>query len=231
MVIQTLNNKAEFEAFSQQKGLNLVHFGASWAPTCAQLNVKLEELHREVEFKAAYVDAEEVADVALDAKIEAAPTVLIFKDGKQVQRLNGFHPQELKEALLQQSLRSGMPAGEAPLLQSQINSDLPTKDLNKRLEALINKARLTLFMKGNPDQPRCGFSRQIVQMLRDLNCDFWTFDILSDEEVRQGLKEYSDWPTYPQVYLDGELLGGLDVLREELKDDAFVAKLPKVQTA
>jgi glutaredoxin-related protein len=57
--------------------------------------------------------------------------------------------------------------------------------------------------------------------------DFWTFDILCDEEVRQGLKEYSDWPTYPQLYLDGELLGGLDVIREEMKDSIFVSKLPK----
>lgn len=57
--------------------------------------------------------------------------------------------------------------------------------------------------------------------------DFWTFDILNDEKVRQGLKEYSDWPTYPQLYLDGELLGGLDVIREELNDPTFVDKLPK----
>lgn len=64
---------------------------------------------------------------------------------------------------------------------------------------LINKARLTLFIKGTPEMPRCGFSRQIVQMLNELNVDFWSFDILSDEEVRQGLKELMDWPTYPQV--------------------------------
>jgi glutaredoxin-related protein len=72
-----------------------------------------------------------------------------------------------------------------------------------------------------------GFSRQIVDLLRQNNVDFWTFDILCDEEVRQGLKEYSDWPTYPQLYLDGELLGGLDVIREEMKDSIFVSKLPK----
>jgi glutaredoxin-related protein len=62
-----------------------------------------------------------------------------------------------------------------------------------------------------------------------MHLEFWTFDILSDEDVRQGLKEYSDWPTYPQVYLDGELLGGLDVIREEIKDPEFVEKLPKVK--
>ena len=58
-----------------------------------------------------------------------------------------------------------------------------------------------------------GFSRQIIELLNGLGTDYDTFDILEDEEVRQGLKEYSNWPTYPQLYLDGELIGGLDVVR------------------
>ena len=66
-----------------------------------------------------------------------------------------------------------------------------------------------------------------MDLLNQNGVAFWSFDILSDEQVRQGLKEYSDWPTYPQLYLDGELLGGLDVIREEMKDPEFVAKLPK----
>uniref|UniRef100_A0A915PBP9 Glutaredoxin domain-containing protein n=1 Tax=Meloidogyne floridensis TaxID=298350 RepID=A0A915PBP9_9BILA len=73
-----------------------------------------------------------------------------------------------------------------------------------------------------------GFSQQIVKLLKAHNVQFWTFDILLDEQVRQGLKIYSDWPTYPQLYLDGELLGGIDVVREEMKDPAFVEKLPKL---
>lgn len=73
-----------------------------------------------------------------------------------------------------------------------------------------------------------GFSRQIVELLNGLNAEYWTFDILSDDEVRQGLKVYSDWPTYPQLYLDGELLGGLDVVREELQNPDFMKKLPVV---
>uniref|UniRef100_A0A915LWV8 Thioredoxin domain-containing protein n=1 Tax=Meloidogyne javanica TaxID=6303 RepID=A0A915LWV8_MELJA len=100
--------------------------------------------------------------------------------------------------------------------------------LNERLKRLINKERLTLFMKGSPTEPKCGFSQQIVKLLKAHNVQFWTFDILLDEQVRQGLKVYSDWPTYPQLYLDGELLGGIDVVREEMKDPAFVEKLPKL---
>jgi len=86
--------------------------------------------------------------------------------------------------------------------------------LEQRLAALINTAPVMLFMKGNPDQPRCGFSRQIVEILQTNQIPFSTFDILSDEEVRTGLKTYSDWPTYPQLYVSGTLTGGLDIVKE-----------------
>ena len=75
-----------------------------------------------------------------------------------------------------------------------------------------------LFLKGVPSAPRCGFSRQIVEMLDSIDASYGAFDILQDEEVRQGLKEYSDWPTYPQLYVDGELVGGLDIVKEMVED-------------
>lgn len=67
---------------------------------------------------------------------------------------------------------------------------------------------------GDPDSPRCGFSRKVVDALRADGIDFKSFDILSDEEIRQGLKEYSNWPTYPQLYVKGELVGGCDIVLE-----------------
>nr|KAJ3420791.1 Glutaredoxin 3 [Polyrhizophydium stewartii] len=87
-------------------------------------------------------------------------------------------------------------------------------DLPTRLSKLINKAPVMLFMKGSPSTPRCGFSRQIVKLLDEEGIKYETFDILEDEEVRQALKEYSNWPTYPQLYIKGELAGGLDIARE-----------------
>ncbi|VDM28496.1 unnamed protein product [Toxocara canis] len=85
-----------------------------------------------------------------------------------------------------------------------------------------------IFIKGTPEEPKCGFTRRALELLRSVNADFSSFDILSDEQVRQGLKEYSNWPTYPQIYLDGELIGGLDVFSEEMTDKKFVEKLPKL---
>ena len=93
------------------------------------------------------------------------------------------------------------------------------KTLYDRLKELVNRSKVMLFMKGLPSQPRCGFSRQICQILTDQEIDFDAFDILGDEEVRQGLKTYSDWPTYPQLYVDGDLIGGLDIVREMVESD------------
>ena len=92
--------------------------------------------------------------------------------------------------------------------------DTTVETLNERLKQLINRHRIMLFMKGVPSGPRCGFSRQMVEILDSFEVSYDAFDILSDEDVRQGLKTYSDWPTYPQLYVAGELLGGLDIVKE-----------------
>ena len=84
-------------------------------------------------------------------------------------------------------------------------------------------------MKGDPAAPKCGFSRQTIELLQSLNAEFGTFDILSDDEVRQGLKTYSSWPTYPQLYIDGELIGGLDILKEMHASGDLEPVLPKKQ--
>ena len=95
-----------------------------------------------------------------------------------------------------------------------------TSRLNQRLNNLIRSADVMIFMKGTPEQPRCGFSRQVIEIFSSEQIHIATFDILSDEDVRQGLKVYSNWPTYPQVYVRGELIGGLDILKEMLEDES-----------
>ena len=81
-----------------------------------------------------------------------------------------------------------------------------------------------LFMKGSPAEPRCGFSKKIVALLQKKECQFGSFDILTDEEVRQTLKKVSNWPTYPQLYVDGELVGGLDIV-EELEQSGELSEM------
>ena len=73
---------------------------------------------------------------------------------------------------------------------------------------------VVLFMKGVPEQPRCGFSALVVQILDHLGVDFVGVDVLQDDELRQGIKTFSDWPTIPQLYVKGEFVGGSDIVRE-----------------
>ena len=86
--------------------------------------------------------------------------------------------------------------------------------LRARLTALTTAAPVVLFMKGEPDAPRCGFSKRVVNALRAASIEFNSFDILTDDDVRQGMKAFSDWPTFPQLYAGGELVGGCDIVEE-----------------
>ncbi len=81
-----------------------------------------------------------------------------------------------------------------------------------RIETLIKSSPIMVFMKGNKLMPQCGFSNNVVQILNALGMSFETFDVLSDMDIRQGIKEFSNWPTIPQVYVKGQFLGGSDIL-------------------
>jgi monothiol glutaredoxin len=92
-----------------------------------------------------------------------------------------------------------------------------------RIEEMLTKSRVFLFMKGSPSFPQCGFSARAVAILRELGAEFGSFDVLSDDAVRQGVKDYGNWPTVPQLYIDKKLVGGSDIMMEmyesgELKD-------------
>jgi len=102
----------------------------------------------------------------------------------------------------------------------------PKAAINERLKSLIISSPVMLFMKGSPDEPKCGFSNQIVALLNDHGVRFGSFNILSDNAVREGLKEYSSWPTYPQLYVSGELIGGLDIVKELAENNELRSTIP-----
>jgi len=89
-----------------------------------------------------------------------------------------------------------------------------TPELKERIDNLVSQHKILVFMKGNKLMPQCGFSNNVVQILNTLGIPYETIDILQDYEIRQGIKEYSNWPTIPQVYIDGEFVGGSDVMIE-----------------
>lgn len=87
-------------------------------------------------------------------------------------------------------------------------------DLKKRIQETIAKDRVMLFMKGNPSMPQCGFSAAVVGVLKEVGVPFGSHNILSDPDLREGLKEFASWPTYPQLWVDGKLIGGADIVRD-----------------
>tara|TARA_Y100001968_G_scaffold333229_1_gene394838 strand:+ start:1740 stop:2063 length:324 start_codon:yes stop_codon:yes gene_type:complete len=98
-------------------------------------------------------------------------------------------------------------------------------DTRVRIEQLINSNPIMIFMKGTKLMPQCGFSNNVVQILNSIGISFETFDVLSDMEIRQGIKEYSNWPTIPQVYVKGEFIGGSDILIEMYNSGELREKL------
>ena len=99
------------------------------------------------------------------------------------------------------------------------------KVVNDLIKKEIEQNDVCLFMKGTPDAPQCGFSMAISNMLKILEVDYKSFNVLENEELRQGIKEFSDWPTIPQLYLKGEFLGGSDIVKEMYESGELQKKL------
>lgn len=203
------------------RSLVVVHFWAPWAPQCAQMNEVMAALakeHTQVAF--VKLEAEAVPEVSEKYGISSVPTFLFFKNSQKVDRLDGAHAPELTKRVQRHASSTSFSAG---------SNDSVKEDLNVRLKKLINAAPCMLFMKGSPKEPRCGFSKQMVEILNKHGISFSSFDIFSDEEVRQGLKAYSNWPTYPQLYVAGELIGGLDIVKELEASGELDTVCPKAQ--
>ena len=97
-------------------------------------------------------------------------------------------------------------------------------ETKSRIEHLLSSHRVVLFMKGTRALPQCGFSAHVVDVLEEQSAEFYDVNVLDEPELRQGLKEYSAWPTFPQLYVDGQLVGGCDIV-SELADSGEIAQL------
>jgi monothiol glutaredoxin len=89
-----------------------------------------------------------------------------------------------------------------------------SNEVRERIDKIIKDNKIVVFMKGSKLMPQCGFSNNVVQILNALGVPYETVDVLSDQDIRQGIKEYSNWPTIPQIYVNGEFLGGSDIAIE-----------------
>jgi|TARA_Y100000389_G_scaffold25834_1_gene22331 monothiol glutaredoxin len=97
-------------------------------------------------------------------------------------------------------------------------------DIKEKIKNLISKNDVCLFMKGTPDAPECGFSMAVSNILKHLNVNFKGINVLEDVTLRQGIKDYSDWPTIPQLYIKNEFIGGCDIIKEMFENGELKIK-------
>ncbi|EZA62809.1 glutaredoxin-3 isoform X6 [Ooceraea biroi] len=224
MAVIELAAQQEYDDLVKSKELSVVHFYAPWAAQCSQVNDVLEEMGKLEEYKNvkfAKIEAENVAEVSLKAQVTVVPTILLLRDSSVVDRVDGVNATALTE-----KIKRHLNNKDAPTL----NAAKSKESLEDRLKKLTNQAPCMLFMKGNPANPRCGFSRTIVSILDGCEADYKSFDILQDNDVREGLKKFSRWPTYPQLYVNGELVGGLDIVKEMSESGELESMLPKKES-
>ncbi|KAF3903943.1 Glutaredoxin-3 [Orbilia brochopaga] len=223
-----------------------ISFHTSWATPCKQMDQVFAALAATTSSDRAVfvsIDAEEVPDISEEYDVSSVPFFVLVKGREIVGKISGADTDALTAAVQSQTDSAGKAPSVIPPAQKVVvakntaadtNGDVdtsavatadepadtePEESLDERLRKLVNAAPVMLFMKGTPANPQCGFSRQLVAILREHNIRYGFFNILKDDEVRQGLKEYSDWPTYPQLYHQGSLVGGLDIVKEEFEND------------
>ncbi|KAH9426040.1 Glutaredoxin 3 [Dermatophagoides pteronyssinus] len=159
---------------------------------CSQILDFIPELAAQDEFKKfKFFKVDAVSGIFA---VRSVPTIIMFRNGNEIDRVVGVDTSAITQKL-----------------RKIVESD---RSIEQRLVSLINQQPIMVFIKGTPEQPRCGFTRTLLSILKEMNVQFGYFDILSDEEVRQSLKSYSKWPTYPQLYVKGSLIGGLDIIQD-----------------
>ena len=137
--------------------------------------------------------------------------------------------------LFSQVIAGKVEGADIPLLKKVLETTLPQSHLTaliqpstltiqttqQKIKLLTMSNEIMIFIKGTPKDPKCGFSRECCELMNELRLEYGTYDILSNEEIRQGLKIYSEWPTFPQVYVDGAFIGGVDILKEMISTREF----------
>lgn len=237
--VTAITSEADFKSHTaaiEPSALHVLYFQTSWAEPCKQMSTVLSTLASTYPLtaKVAFtsIDADEVAEVSETYNVTQVPFIVLEKDGKNIESISGSDAARLRDAIEDHLGESGSRNGQVPPAQTvtrpppssdtQTTSDtaattddslVESKEaLDARLTTLVKAAPVMLFMKGTPSAPQCGFSRQTVALLREKGVRYGFFNILADDNVRQGLKTFSDWPTFPQIYVQGELIGGLDIV-------------------
>ncbi|MBW0539342.1 hypothetical protein O181_079057 [Austropuccinia psidii MF-1] len=219
--------------------LSVLYFRAEWAELCRSIDSNVRSLpNKWAEPLFLEIDTESLPEVAESFEVPCVPSFIILRGHKLLSRILGAKLPELETALDKfvntdkESLANGKyrvlsetnQKPEPPPTVADPKNATQTPDAQEaeeeifaRCKVLMQQSKVVLFMKGDPTTPRCGFSQQAVKILQDLNVEFTSFDILTDDNIRQGMKKLNSWPTFPQIIVNGELIGGIDILKEMIQ--------------
>ncbi|KAF4918447.1 Monothiol glutaredoxin-4 [Colletotrichum viniferum] len=233
--ITSLSDWEKHIASTPPSTLHIISFHAPWAAPCAQMATVLSTLASEYpvtsppETSWVSINAEELSEISETYNVTAVPFLVLLRNGQVLETVSGSSAVKVRNAIETHAKKfagagavtvngnQGVENGPSAMqVDEPVDPAKAKEELFKRLADLVKAAPVMLFMKGTPSSPQCGFSRQLVAILREHSVKYGFFNILADDEVRQGLKEYADWPTYPQLWIDGELVGGLDIVKEEI---------------
>ena len=243
MGVIEIESEQQFTELTKANPSKLIalYFHTPWAGPCKTMNQVFKTLADSKESDNSIIflsiNADELPEISEIFEVSAVPYFILIRNQTILKELSGADPKEFIQALNQFSNNTNSTTtNNNDNVQASINSTTANTNsnntttnapevkeseeaLNERLNKLTKAAPIMLFMKGSPSSPQCGFSRQLVAILREHQVRFGFFDILKDDSVRQGLKKFSDWPTFPQLYINGEFQGGLDIIKESIEDD------------
>ncbi|SPC61781.1 probable glutaredoxin [Ustilago sp. UG-2017b] len=230
--------------------VSLLNFYAPWAEPCRQMNEVVREIAiKYPQVLCLIIEAESLPDVSESFDIEAVPSFVLLRGHTLLSRISGANASALSAAVATHvaptrvngtgsiSKTSAAPRAAADTYDASTRNgtaatyagDQDEEDvvpeteeqIFARCKKLMEQRKVMLFMKGDPDTPKCGFSQKTVNLFRQEKVEFGHYDILKDENVRQGLKKLNEWPTFPQIIVNGELIGGLDILKESIESGEF----------
>ena len=216
--VHQLVTQKEFDEFINSSPISnkllLVHIELEQIPVCKVVNEGLLAISRDPEFMQQLaivrLNADHFYDLLNAQNVSAAPTVLFYHRGKVIDRVDGFNQSDLlKKVKLHVNTIGVVQTTE---IRSETGS--PINHAEQKIKQLLDSSPIILFMKGTPSNPQCGFSRQACHLLDERKMKYDYFDVLADQIVREQLKKYSNWNTYPQVISTFRFVRRCDLLTD-----------------
>ncbi|KAG8346548.1 putative thioredoxin-like protein [Trypanosoma vivax] len=198
--------------FDKLKGMTnylgiVTHFSASWCEPCALVNEMLEAHAKKYEGSVLFVqvDTELLGELCNTECVDCVPFIAFYRRSEKGQE-RVAHVIGGKSDQIEQNIISLFGNGH------DTQDSFP--DIQSYLKYLTTRSGIVIFITGTPSMPRCGFTAKLITLLDELGANFLYYDVWASDEVCEGLKKFSEWPTYPQVYVDGEFIGGYDICVE-----------------